>query len=59
VIVLAEPLRALTPQQITQIDRCVAGVEESGRITLIMHKGKLRSIEKTESVEATPPEDKA
>lgn len=56
VIRLAEPLRILTPHQITQIDRYLADLEEFGRITLIKRSGKLRFIERTESVEATRPE---
>jgi ABC-type uncharacterized transport system ATPase subunit len=52
VITLTEPLRVLTPQQISQIDRYLADLEEFGRITLIKRNGKLRFIEKTESVEA-------
>jgi hypothetical protein len=59
VIVLSEPLRVLTSQQITQIDRCLANVEEFGRVTFIKQEGKLRFIEKTESVEATSPDRKA
>ena len=56
VIMLSEPLRVLTPRQITQIDRHLADVEKFGRITLIKRNGKLRFIEKTESVEAIHPE---
>ncbi len=56
-VVLAEPLRVLTPHQITQIDRCLAEVDEFGRVTLIKLKGKLRFIEKTQSVEVTPPDN--
>jgi ABC-type uncharacterized transport system ATPase subunit len=52
VITLTEPLRVLTPQQISQIDRYLADLEEFGRITLVKRNGKLRFIEKTESVEA-------
>jgi hypothetical protein len=55
-VTLSEPLRVLTPRQITQIDRYLADVEEFGRITLIKRSGKLRFIEKTESVEAMHPE---
>jgi hypothetical protein len=51
-ITLAEPLRILTPQQISQIDRYLADVEDFGRITLIKRDGKLRFIEKTESLDA-------
>ncbi|MBU0705064.1 MAG: hypothetical protein KKC18_14495 [Chloroflexi bacterium] len=52
VITLSEPLRVLTPHQVTQIDRHLADIEEFGHITLIKRKGKLRFIEKTESIEA-------
>ena len=55
-ITLSQPLRVLTPRQISQIDRYLAEIEAFGRITLIKHKGKLRFIEKTESVEALYPE---
>lgn len=56
VITLVEPLRILTPRQISQIDRCLAEVEGFGRVTLIKRDGKLRFIEKTESIEAINPE---
>ncbi len=56
VIRLSEPLRVLTPQQVSQIDRCLAEMEEFGRVTLVKNKGKLRFIEKTESVDAMRPE---
>jgi len=49
---LPEPLRVLTPQQICQIDRLLAEIEAFGRVTLIKLNGRLRFIEKTESVEA-------
>ena len=52
VITLSEPLRVLTPRQVTQIDRNLADIEEFGHITLVKRKGKLRFIEKTESIEA-------
>jgi hypothetical protein len=52
VVRLSEPLRVLTPHQISQIDRCLAEIEEFGRITLVKNKGRLRFIEKTESVDA-------
>lgn len=51
-VTLSEPLRVLTPRQITQIDRCLADIEDFGRITLIKRRGRLRFIEKTESTEA-------
>ena len=59
-ISLPEPLQVLTPQQICQIDRLLAEIEAFGRVTLIKLNGRLRFIEKTESVEAiyhkpTPP----
>jgi hypothetical protein len=56
VVRLSEPLRVLTSHQITQIDRYLADLEEFGRITLVKRKGRLRFIEKTESVEAMHPE---
>ena len=49
---LSRSLRVLTPSQIVQIDQCLAELEEFGRITLIKRKGKLRFIEKTQSVDA-------
>ena len=52
VIKLSEPLRVLTPRQVSQIDNCLAEIEEFGRITLVKNKGRLRFIEKTESVDA-------
>ena len=55
-VTLSEPLRVLTPRQITQIDRYLADIEEFGRITLIKRRGRLRFIEKTESTEAAHPD---
>ena len=52
---LSRSLRVLTPSQIVQIDQCLEELEEFGRITLIKRKGKLRFIEKTQSVEALHP----
>lgn len=52
VVTLSEPLRILTPRQITQIDRCLADVEEFGRRTLVKRNNKLRVIERTESIDA-------
>jgi hypothetical protein len=51
-IVLPQALRVLTPQQVCQIDRCLAELEDYGQVTLVKKKGLLRFIEKTESVEA-------
>lgn len=51
-ITLSEPLLVLTPQQIYQIDTCLAEIEAYGRVTLIKQNGRLRFIEKTESLEA-------
>ncbi len=56
VVVLTEPLRVLTAHQITQIDRFLSDVDAFGRITLIKQKGRLRFIEKTESMDAERPE---
>jgi hypothetical protein len=56
VITLPESLRVLTPSQIIQIDHCLADIEGFGRIVLIKRSGKLRFIEKTESMEAMHPE---
>ena len=55
-VALSEPLRVLTPRQITQIDRYLADIQEFGRITLIKRRGRLRFIEKTESTEAAHPD---
>ena len=49
---LPEPLRVLTPQQVCQIDRCLADLDQFGRLTLVLRAGRLRFIEKTESVDA-------
>jgi hypothetical protein len=51
-VVLPQALRVLTPQQVCQIDRCLAELEDFGQVTLIKRKGLLRFIEKTESVVA-------
>ncbi len=53
VLVLPEPLRVLTPEQICQIDRCLAELADFGQLTLVKRKGRLRFIEKTESVEVS------
>ena len=51
-ITLPEPLQVLTPHQICQIDRLLAEIEAFGRVTLVKLNGRLRFIEKTESMEA-------
>lgn len=56
VVKLVEPLRVLTPRQISQIDRCLAEIEAFGRVTLIKRRGELHFIEKTESVKAVHSE---
>jgi hypothetical protein len=55
VITLREPLRTLTPEQISQIDRYLTELTAFGRLTLIKRDGKLRFIERTESLESIPP----
>jgi hypothetical protein len=54
VITLPEPLRVLTPGQVSQIDRCLAELTAFGRLTLIKRDGRLRFIERTESLEPLP-----
>lgn len=56
VISLPEPLRILSPSQVSQIDRYLAELTSFGRITLIKRDGKLRFIERTESLEPLPRE---
>ncbi len=56
VITLPEPLRILSPSQVSQIDRYLAELTSFGRITLIKRDGKLRFIERTESLEPLPYE---
>ena len=56
VISLPEPLRILSPSQVSQIDRYLAELTSFGRITLIKRDGKLRFIERTESLEPLPHE---
>lgn len=56
VITLPEPLRVLTPGQVSQIDRYLAELTAFGRVTLIKRDGKLRFIERTESLEPLPQE---
>ncbi len=51
-VLLPEPLRILTPSQVSEIDRCLDEIEAFGQVTLIKQKGRLRFIEKTESVDA-------
>lgn len=55
VITLREPLRTLTPDQISQIDRYLTELTAFGRVTLIKHGGRVRFIERTESLESIPP----
>ena len=55
VITLREPLRTLTPDQICQIDRYLTELTAFGRVTLIKRDGRLRYIERTESMESIPP----
>ena len=55
VITLREPLRTLTPDQICQIDRYLTELTAFGRVTLIKRDGKVRYIERTESMESIPP----
>jgi hypothetical protein len=45
----------LTPDQVSQIDRYVTELSAFGRVTLIKRDGKLRFIERTESLELIPP----
>ncbi len=54
-VALAEPLRVLTPTQLAQVDRYLADMDESGCIVLIKQKGKLRFVERIESLEAARP----
>jgi hypothetical protein len=54
VITLREPLRTLTPDQVCQIDRYLTEITAFGRVTLIKRDGKLRYIERTESMESIP-----
>ena len=56
VITLREPLRTLTPDQVSQIDRYLTEMTAFGRVTLIKRDGKLRYIERTESIESIPPD---
>ena len=51
-IVIPEPLRVLTPEQVCQIDRCLAELDDFGQVTLIKKRGRLRFIEKTQSLSA-------
>ena len=55
VITLSEPLHTLTPDQVSQIDRCLTELTSFGRVTLIKRDGKVRFIERTESIETIPP----
>ena len=55
VITLREPLRTLTPDQVSQIDRYLTELTAFGRVTLVKRDGRLRYIERTESFESIPP----
>ena len=53
VIVLEQPLRVLTPEQIAYIDQLLASLGAFGEIRLIKKGGKLRFVEKLESFDAS------
>lgn len=53
-VTLPQALRVLTPQQVCQIDRCLAELEDYGQVTLVKKRGVLRFIEKTASEAAEP-----
>jgi hypothetical protein len=47
--VLLEPLEALTPEQVRQVDEALASVGAFGEVRLVKVKGKLRFIQRLES----------
>jgi hypothetical protein len=57
---LPEPLKALKPEQIVQVDRALASLGPFGQVRLIKVKGRLRFIERLESLDmlssSRPPE---
>ena len=55
VITLRAPLRTLTPDQVSQIDRYLTEMTAFGQVTLVKRDGRLRFIERTESFESIPP----
>ena len=50
-----EPLLVLTPWQILQIDEALASLAASAEVRLVKTRGKLRFIEKLESVDMIGP----
>ena len=55
VITLHTPLRTLTPDQVSQIDRYLTEMTAFGQVTLVKRDGRVRYIERTESFETLPP----
>ena len=48
-LVLSEPLRILTPEQVLQVDRALAAIGPFGEVRLVKVKGRLRFIQQLES----------
>ena len=48
-LVLAEPLRVLTLEQVQQVDRALASIGPFGEVRLVKVKGRLRFIQQLES----------
>jgi len=48
-LVLPEPLRVLTPEQVLQVDRALAAIGPFGEVRLIKVKGRVRFIQRLES----------
>lgn len=49
---LERPLRVLTPRQVAIVDDVLAEIGEFGEVRLILHRNRLRFIQKLQSLDA-------
>ena len=49
---LEHPLRVLTPRQVAMVDDVLAEIGEFGEVRLILHRNRLRFIQKLQSMDA-------
>lgn len=49
---LERPLRVLTPRQVAMVDDVLAEIGEFGEVRLILHRNRLRFIQKLQSLDA-------
>lgn len=50
---LSRPLRFLTPEEISIIDGFLASLESQGEVRLVVQKGRLRFVTRTDDYEVT------